>query len=48
MMKEEIINLRSNIKLVGFETKHGIYVYQDNILLGAIAKSQLVRIVKPI
>lgn len=43
-MNEEI-NLR-NIKLVSFETKSGVYVYQNNKLIGTILGITLIDIIK--
>ena len=40
------IDLQEGIKLVSFVTKRGIYVYQNNELIGSILGMTLVEIVK--
>jgi len=42
-MKQKEMKLKEGIRLVSFQTKQGIYVYQDNVFVGAIAKTRLLK-----
>jgi len=46
MKNEETINLNEGVKLVSFETKGGIFVYQDKKLVGILTEFSILEILK--